>query len=93
MVLLREYNIYNDILKFKIGDIVKITIPGENFWTKIKTISKTTGYITATINNKLITPYPHKTIKFNVKNILDVWKENKKITKRVTKIKKHIKTL
>ena len=83
MVLLREYNIYNDILKFKIGDIVKITIPGENFWTTIKTISKTTGYITATINNKLITPYPFKTIKFKVKNILDVWKDNKKNNKKL----------
>ena len=87
MVLLREYNIYNDILKFKIGDTVKITIPGENFWTTIKTISKTTGYITATIENKLITPYRFKTIKFNVKNILDVWKNNiKKQNKTYNKI-------
>ena len=82
MVILREYNIYNDIPKFKGGDIVKIAIPGENFWTKIKTISKTTGNIVATIDGKLMTPYPNKTIKFTVKNILDVWKENIKITKK-----------
>ena len=82
MVILREYNIYNDISKFKRGDIVKIAIPGENFWTKIKTISKTTGNIVATIDNKLMTHYPIKTIKFKVKNILDVWEENKKIKKK-----------
>ena len=71
MVLLRACNIYNDASKFKKNDTVKITIPGEYFWTTIKTKSKTTNNITATINNKLITPYPSKTIKFNVKNIFD----------------------
>ena len=75
MVLLREYNIYNDLTKFKIGDIVKISFPGENFWTTITTISKTTKYIASTIDNKLITPYPNKTIKFKVENILDIYKE------------------
>ena len=87
MVLLREYNIYNAESNFKIGDIVKITIPGESIWTTIKTISKTTGYITAKIECKLITPYPNKSIKFKVNNILDVWKENKKIKTKITKLK------
>ena len=87
MVIQRECNIFNDISKFKRGDIVKIAIPCENFWTKIKTISKTTGNIVATIYSKLMTPYPIKTVKFKVKNILDVWKENKKITKKITKEK------
>ena len=77
MVLLREYNKYNDISKFKKGDNVIITIPGESFWTIIKTISNTTGFITATIDYKLIKHLPHKTIKFKVTNILDIY--NKKM--------------
>ena len=83
MVLLRKYNIYNDITKFRIGDIVKISFPGENFWTTITIISKTTKKISETIDNKLIRPYPNKTIKFKVENILDIYKKSNKLRERV----------
>ena len=83
MVLLQKYDIFNDITKFKIGDIFKISFPGENFWTNITTITKTTKKFSAKIVNKLMTPYPNKTIKFKVENMLDIYKD-----KKLTKIKR-----
>ena len=88
MVLLQKYDIYNDITKFKIGNINKISFPGQNFWTTITTISKTSKNIAAKIDNKLMTPYPNKTIKFKVENILDRYKEKKLSKIKPVKTKK-----